>query len=1145
MLQRRVGADTGERATRAELLRQLGDVQRARARRARDLGRRRTRKRSRPIRATPGPAPGFSRSRTRAPTAPAAVGVLLGALRACDDWQALLELTAHRLLAASTDDARLAVLLEAAEIVGAARGRRRPGLRGDAARVRDRARQRARPGRDRPARGVAGAWSRPRRRRTATPSTARPATTRRSSWRCGAKIGSVLETRRDDQARRARGVPARARGRGRRHARRGRDAAEVGSAAVRVAGKLAEWSVARGCRGRPGARTVGAAPRESLAMLERGRRGRRRVGRGDARARRRRDVGSAARRGRARRRSRAPPSCTAIGGTTRTRPRPRSSGRSSTTRRTRACSPRSPTSSAAPAGRPLVGTLLRLSRATSGDFALLQEASEVASETRGGPAARALDRHRVARARPEPLDRPSTRSGVTARARRPSRGWAIERLARLHAQDEDSRAVLEVLVAGDALPFDAAVRRDLRRRAARLALDPLGDDERAIALYGSLFDEDPLDAEAVGQLASTYARHGRTRDLLSLRERQIASVGDIDAAHRAPPRGRPAARGARRQRASHRDAAREPARSRAPRGHGRGAGRGPRSRRQERRASRPPRRGKPVWPRPRATRRAPPSSGRAPRFWPRSGSTIPTRRRGTTRAWWPSSRAPPRSTRSRVSPTRGATMRPQPSGSRSSSSIVGPEQRTAATLRLGEALVSAGQPERAAERLDASLRVDPEAEPVRARLATLYREQSAWPELARLVAGSAAHAPDKATKMARLLEAARLHADRCGEPEAAIPLLEQASDLAPEDQAVRLGLADALANARRFDEASAILQSMIDAFGGRRPKERAPVHYQIARLQLSMGNRARALVELDTATRVDPQNPEILRALAELARDDGQLDRAEKSYRALLVVLRRREDTRRAGVRIARSEVLLELSAIAERHGEGDRAKEILESAIETGAQSDFEQERLEGALRARGDDDTLVRVLESKLGRLADSPAGRQGAWASWPTSSPSAWGARSTRSRSACARWPWTRDRAPGTTRRSRSREPSAPCAGTWTKPGRSWRPPSPLATCRSPARSSRASGRWPRPTSRTIDGPRPCTSAPSISDCARPSCSVRSIASTAASATPTSKRGCSRSTSRPRRSRAARAPPPTRSTGSPPCGWRRARRSTRAPR
>jgi tetratricopeptide (TPR) repeat protein len=143
----------------------------------------------------------------------------------------------------------------------------------------------------------------------------------------------------------------------------------------------------------------------------------------------------------------------------------------------------------------------------------------------------------------------------------------------------------------------------------------------------------------------------------------------------------------------------------------------------------------------------------------------------------------------------------------------------------------------------------------------------------------------------------------------------------------------------------------------------------MARLELAMHNRASALVELDLATRIDPQNPEILRTLAELARDDGQLERAEKSYRALLAVLRRREDGREAPS-IARSEVLLELSAIAERDGETDRAREILESAVEAATQSDFEQERLEAVLRKRGDDTTLVRVLETKLSQLGDSPA-------------------------------------------------------------------------------------------------------------------------------------------------------------------------------
>ena len=283
--------------------------------------------------------------------------------------------------------------------------------------------------------------------------------------------------------------------------------------------------------------------------------------------------------------------------------------------------------------------------------------------------------------------------------------------------------------------------------------------------------------------------------------------------------------------------------------------------------------------------------------------------------------------------------------------------------------MDSSQTARATERLERSLAERPDAEPLRERLAGLYREQQAWSQLAHLVADSAAHAPDKAARMARLLEAAA--STRAGAPS---PSRRSRCSSRPPTSRRRTppsawSSPRRSRSAKRFDEARTILQAMIDSFGGRRPKERAPVHYQIARLELAMGNRARALVELDTATRVDPQNPEILRTLAELARDDGQLDRAEKSYRALLVVLRRREDAGDEPA-VARSEVLLELSAIAERQGEGERAREILESALEAAARSDFEQQRLESALRARGDFETLVRVLEARLARAGESPA-------------------------------------------------------------------------------------------------------------------------------------------------------------------------------
>ncbi len=518
--------------------------------------------------------------------------------------------------------------------------------------------------------------------------------------------------------------------------------------------------------------------------------------------------------------------------------------------------------------------------------------------------------------------------------------WAIERLVRLHEEDNDPKAVLDVLVAGDALPFDLVVRRDFRRRAARIALDPLGDDDRAIALYGSLFDDDAQDVEAIDRLATTYAKLGRVPDLLALRERQIASTADVpqrielrlEAARLLievgdSPRAIETLHANLREANAERHETTVEALAVVLDREAKNADLRDLLASQAERAEEAG------------------STHRAAELWSRAAVLVGERMHDDdasslyhARVVALEPRAASLDALARLADAR-AEYTAEADWLEKLVLVVDPAQRTSAILRLGEALVAAGQSERAAERLADSLKVDPEASAVRERLAALYRDQSAWANLAGLIAGAAAHAPDKATRMARLLEAAELYGERCGQPESAIPLLEQAADLAPEDQAVRLDLADALSKAGRFDEAGAILQAMIDAFGGRRPKERAPVHYQVARLQLSMGNRARALVELDTATRVDPQNPAILRALAELARDDGQLDRAEKSYRALLVVLRRREDAgdagREAGI-IARSEVLLELSAIADRRGEGDRAKVIRESAIDAGAQSEF-----------------------------------------------------------------------------------------------------------------------------------------------------------------------------------------------------------------
>ena len=204
----------------------------------------------------------------------------------------------------------------------------------------------------------------------------------------------------------------------------------------------------------------------------------------------------------------------------------------------------------------------------------------------------------------------------------------------------------------------------------------------------------------------------------------------------------------------------------------------------------------------------------------------------------------------------------------------------ALALRLTDALVAAGDAEaRAREPPSPRAAAELGALVLRERLAALYRDAGDHRALADLLADEAGHAR-------RRSDVARAEAPRPGrrgstpsdapDPAAAVPLLEQARELAPDELAPKLALSSALAAAGRLDEASRSLAAIIEGYGGRRPKERALVHFYLARVSLAAGDRARALGELDVALRIDPAHPEILHALARLAFEENQLDRANR-----------------------------------------------------------------------------------------------------------------------------------------------------------------------------------------------------------------------------------------------------------------------------
>ena len=337
MLQRRV-EHTEEAAARAELLRQLGDVHRSELgahelsigtyARALDIDPRNA-----------GSRAGLQALASEGTHRAAAVAVLLGALRACDDWQGLLELTAHRLLAESTDEARLAVLLEVAEI-----SERRAGDAGLAFEAMRRAFAIA-PGDERVQieieRLAAAADSWPGLIDAYRDAIEGPARTDASLvLRLWHKIGSALETTATTRAARWRPTCASS------PDRRTRPAAR----ALRTS-----RSAARPCASRASSASGPSPPEPSSTWLGPSAPRRRRRSTSSSAPRRRRGPGTR-RRARSTRRPReatctepppatcspAPPSCIAIAGGTRAPRRRPSSARSSTTPRTSRSSRRSP-----------------------------------------------------------------------------------------------------------------------------------------------------------------------------------------------------------------------------------------------------------------------------------------------------------------------------------------------------------------------------------------------------------------------------------------------------------------------------------------------------------------------------------------------------------------------------------------------------------------------------------------------------------------------------------------------------------------------------------------------------------------------------------------------------------------------------------
>lgn len=249
------------------------------------------------------------------------------------------------------------------------------------------------------------------------------------------------------------------------------------------------------------------------------------------------------------------------------------------------------------------------------------------------------------------------------------------------------------------------------------------------------------------------------------------------------------------------------------------------------------------------------------------------------------------------------------------------------------------------EALSFALSLDAKHPDVRAQLRALYESRERWTDLAALIAGDAellasAHPDDvkppsgpvtsipptgvARAEVAQLLrKAAEIHLDKRNDAEGALPILERASEILPEDRELSSMLVDVYVRAHRTRDAARVLERVILSFGTKRGKDAAPFYHRLAQLLTDLGEKEQALSQLDLAFKMDPGSTPILRDLSLLSLEVGDLERAQKTFRALLL---QRLDTQS---KITKAEVFFYLAQISQKQGDPAKATQMAEKALE------------------------------------------------------------------------------------------------------------------------------------------------------------------------------------------------------------------------
>ena len=255
------------------------------------------------------------------------------------------------------------------------------------------------------------------------------------------------------------------------------------------------------------------------------------------------------------------------------------------------------------------------------------------------------------------------------------------------------------------------------------------------------------------------------------------------------------------------------------------------------------------------------------------------------------------------------------------------EEALATTLRIAElAEKELEDQDRAEAMLRAAVDRDGSTgdEGARGMLRAHLERHEKWEALAGMLDEELQTIPEdeKEAQGEMLKNIAALYTDKLDDPGTGATYFERAVELTPDDREVLLPLCDLYIAAGRQSDAVPVLEKIIESFGTRRNKELATYHHRLGKAMEGMGDADGALEHYDSAFKIDLTNVAILRDLGMLTHSRGDWDRAQKTFRALLLQKLKPEH------QLTKADVYFYLGDISSNLGEKPKAKSMLDRAI-------------------------------------------------------------------------------------------------------------------------------------------------------------------------------------------------------------------------